>query len=88
MDTSPAVDTVAAAAVVKTVLSIVRMGYKPPKWVTPFAALLLGPAVLYGMAVSQGAVVTPAVFASVLLGGVAAAGLAVGMHEMGQKAKS
>jgi hypothetical protein len=76
----------AAALVVKLLIDVLRLGVDLPRWAPPLLALVLGPLVVLGQMIADGAVLTPALVATALLSGALAAGAAVGVTELGQRA--
>ena len=79
--------SLAAVAVVKPFVDIIRMAFDaPPRWLSPLFAVGLGIAVSFLLRMANGDAVTGAIAAQCVLAGMMAAVGAVGTTELQKKA--
>lgn len=87
-DASIVLIATAATVYVKTAIDVATMGWSPPGWGKPAAALLLAPVVVLLLMHSQGAALGSENVATAILAGFLAAGGAVGVTELQKHARA
>ena len=78
----------ASGSITKSLIDILKIGVDLPKWVPPVIALLAGPLFVLLFLVYQREAITLAAGAACVLGGILAAGWAVGATELGARAQT
>lgn len=76
----------ASGSITKSLIDILKLGIELPKWAPPVIALVAGPIFVLLFLVYQAEVITLAAGAACILGGILAAGWAVGATELGTRA--
>ncbi|TAK24201.1 MAG: hypothetical protein EPO26_07270 [Chloroflexota bacterium] len=81
--------SLAAVPIVKIVIGLTRMVGPVSRWAPPLLALVSGPAAIVLLIVAEKGAggIDSQLIAQAILGGILAAGTAVGIHEIDQRAK-
>lgn len=74
--------SLAAVAVVKTVVDIIKLGWATPQWIPPLMAVVVGPVSVVLLMMADAQPLTQQALAQAVLAGILAGGAAVGVTEL------